>query len=292
MIYAYGITLTGTYHLKKASACQDAHRIIRVDENFAVAAAADGADFSENSDRAARIAADTAAVFLSESINRAMNVGDILNTLKASFYLALAEIEKTAGDNKTPFDRYETTLLAVVFLDGSLYYAIAGNGGIIALNEEGLYERLTETQQDDEHIMFPLSRKEKWSFGKYARRAASVLLATDGMLETLCPYLLEKQRNPIYVSLARYLMDNALLSVDKKGEESVRGEILSFLSAIPDEDVNDDKTVAVLIDCSVIAKRQDAPYYAEPDWDSLIAKRDADFDMLVSSIKERIKNKT
>ena len=43
---------------------------------------------------------------------------------------------------------------------------------------------------------------------------------------------------------------------------------------IPDEQVNDDKTVAVLINTSVRTKKQPKEYYQEPDWASLKKKHD------------------
>ena len=43
---------------------------------------------------------------------------------------------------------------------------------------------------------------------------------------------------------------------------------------IPDEQVNDDKTVAVLVNPSVKTKKQPKEYYQEPDWAALKEKHD------------------
>lgn len=52
-----------------------------------------------------------------------------------------------------------------------------------------LYCKVTEQQRDSYGRVFPLYfGNEKWVFGKCEKAVASVLLATDGMFETLFPY--------------------------------------------------------------------------------------------------------
>ena len=42
MIYSYGVSLPGTYHIKNNIVCQDSHQILHVGKQMAIAAVADG----------------------------------------------------------------------------------------------------------------------------------------------------------------------------------------------------------------------------------------------------------
>ena len=58
MMYAYGITLDGTYHIKNKIVCQDAHAIEKCGDRMVIAAVADGLGSAEHSEIASRLAAD------------------------------------------------------------------------------------------------------------------------------------------------------------------------------------------------------------------------------------------
>ena len=42
MIYAYGITMQGTYHVKNNIVCQDVNEIVKCGDDMVIAAVADG----------------------------------------------------------------------------------------------------------------------------------------------------------------------------------------------------------------------------------------------------------
>ena len=117
---------------------------------------------------------------------------------------------------------------------------------------------------------------EKWKFG-VTNDVAAVLLATDGMYETLFPYLLKNEPVEIYVALARYLMDKDVLGYGIEDEAKIQEKMNAFLASIPGEQVSDDKTIAVLIDSAVAVSAQPEAYYAVPDWKALKEKRDIEF---------------
>ena len=273
MIYTYGITQQGAYHVKNGIVCQDAHNIIKRDDSFVIAAVADGLGSEEHSDVASRLAVKTSAEYCSEHISDDCSEEQILSIIRDSFALAQSRIEKAAEDNDHDLDQYDTTLSLVVLQNDILYYGQSGDSGIVALTSDGLYKRVVDQQRDEEGRVYPLYfGDDKWEFGKFADPVVSVLLATDGMLETLFPVYIRNEPVNIYVALARYFMGPDSLKIEELGEESVCAKIAEFMDHIPDSQVNDDKTVVVLVNPDREMHMQEPEYYAEPDWNTLRSK--------------------
>ena len=63
MIYSYGVSLPGTYHIKNDIVCQDAHDIIKIGKSIAIAAVADGLGSAVHSDEGSKIAVNVATSF-------------------------------------------------------------------------------------------------------------------------------------------------------------------------------------------------------------------------------------
>ena len=271
-MYSYGITQQGIYHIKNDIVCQDAHTIARVQENVIVAAVADGLGSELYSDIASRIASDLAVKKCVEFLETSDEKTDeeIITTIRDAFQQAQLEIEAVAHANNHEVDQYDTTLSVSVLIDDCLYYGHAGDSGIIAFTTDGLFKKVTEQQRDDYGCVFPLCFPEKWCFGKFKDKVASVLLATDGILELFFPVYLRNQTISIYTALARYFMDNQLLTIDSRGEDEVRQQMDDFLNSFSEEQVNDDKTLVVLVNTDIEVNRQEDSYYQEPNWPELI----------------------
>lgn len=272
MIYAYGVTLNGPYHEKDGSPCQDAHKIVKCEPGLCIAAVADGLGSAEYSEIAAQIAVNTATDYCSEHITTTSEPDDIEQIIRISFEGAQDKIEAEAGENGRECDKYDTTLSLAVFLADRVYFGHSGDSGIVVLTEEGIYEKVTEQQRDEDGRVFPLFFRDKWVFGSHPKSVASVFLATDGIYETLFPVYIREEPVDIYVALARYFMDNNSLEIDNVGEEAVRERIKKFLANIPDTQVNDDKTVVVLVNSKMETKLQPPEYYLTPDWAELKRK--------------------
>ena len=60
-----------------------------------------------------------------------------------------------------------------------------------------------------------------------------------------------------------------ILQLVESGEEYVKDKVSEFMNSIPDAQVNDDKTVVVLVNPNHEMKMQTPEYYAEPNWDEL-----------------------
>lgn len=270
MIYAYGITQQGTYHIKHNIVCQDAHQIVKCGDGLVIAAVADGLGSEAHSDIASKLAVKTAAECCAQRLIQEWTDEQLLDTLRSAFAQAQSAIERTAAENGHPLDQYDTTLSLAVLKDDTLYYGHSGDSGIVALNADGTYEAVTQQQRDTEGRVFPLYfGVGMWVFEKYPKPVASVLLATDGMFETLFPFYIRSEPVSIYVALARYFMDPGALGIVQLGEAAVQAKIGGFLERIPDSQVNDDKTVVVLVNPEVKTSLQPPDYYAEPDWQRL-----------------------
>jgi serine/threonine protein phosphatase PrpC len=272
--------MEGTYHIKNDIVCQDSHSIIKVNDNIVVAAVADGLGSADYSDVASRLAADISTEYCKENLNLQGTVDEILAIIKTSYTNALRAIEERAKSENHDLEHYDTTLSLALLIDNTLYYGHSGDSGIVALTVDGTYEKVTEQQRDEDNRVFPLFFKDRWEFGLFEHKVCSVFLATDGMLEPLFPFLIKNEPVSIYVSLARYFMDNRALNIDNNGEDSVKTRIEEFIKNIPDEQINDDKTVVVLINTSKESTIQPEEYYKEPDWVVLKRKHDEEWKRL------------
>ena len=274
MLYTYGISQPGTYHIKNGIVCQDSHHIIRAGKESAIAAVADGLGSAEHSDVGSQIAVSVSTEYCRRHITANTNAGQLLDIMRAAFTAALRAIEKEAAAKDRAQDLYDTTLTLVILIRDTLFYGHSGDSGIIALTTQGRYKQVTTQQRDQYGRVFPLFFEEKWEFDKFESKVSSVLLATDGMLETFFPIYIKDSPDNIHVSLAQFFMDPQSLRISKLGQSAITIQMAEFLEKIPDEQVNDDKTVVVLVNPSIKTKQQPEEYYREPDWAELKKKHD------------------
>ena len=276
MIHTYGITQQGAYHVEKDLPCQDAHYIHVLSDHYAIIAVADGLGSEKFSDIASKIAVKTSVLFCADHITEASSEPEIIDIIKRSFSRAKIDIDAQAEADSNDVCEYDTTLALAVYRNGTVLFGNAGDSGIVVLNQDGLYESITTQQRDENGYVFPLCFEDHWSFGS-KNNVSSVLLATDGMLETLFPYLLRNEKTTIYVALARFFMDEQSLHFNELGDSQVQKNIDDFISSITPSQVNDDKTVAVMLDTDFPSTLQPNDYYVTPDWKSLKEKHDEIF---------------
>ena len=277
MIYSYGTTQQGAYHVKTGTPCQDAHLFRKINDRFSVGAVADGLGSQQFTDVASALAVETAVESCAEKIDELTEPEEILSVIRESFSQALRTIEERAEADGNPPDQYDTTLTLAVYREGTVYFGHSGDSGIVVQNIDGTYEPITEQQRDENGCVFPLSFGESyWVFGT-KENVASVLLATDGIYETLFPYLLCGEDVNIYVALANFLMSNESLGFTPENSDEISKKMSAFIANIPGEQVSDDKTALVMLDDSVAAARQPEEYYQVPDWAALKQKRDEEY---------------
>lgn len=273
MIFSYGFSLVGPTHVELQTVCQDSNYIKKVSESLVIAAVADGLGSCEYSDIGSKVAVQTSVDYCTEHYSASVSDEEAFQIIKDSFQKAFNEIELIAQKESHDLDQYDTTLTMAILDKGVLFYGHSGDGGIIALSEDGLYEKITTEQNDEFGYVFPLIfGPTKWEIAKWPKKVASVMLLTDGMLKPFFPVYIKDQIPSIYVALARYFMDPESMQIGIDGEEHAGERFQEFVAGIPKEQVDDDKTVVVLIDTFIQAKLQPPEYYEEPDWDKLIKK--------------------
>lgn len=273
MIFSYGFSLIGPTHVELQTVCQDANYIKKINESLAIAAVADGLGSCEYSDVGSKVAVHTSVDYCAEHYITSRPDEDVFRTIRESFQKAFNEIELVARQNSHDLDQYDTTLTLAIFDKGVLFYGHSGDGGIIALSDDGLYEKTTTEQNDEFGYVYPLIfGPTKWEIAKWPKKVASVMLLTDGMLKPFFPVYIKDQNPSIYVALTKFFMDPESLQIAANGEESSGWRIQEFVAGIPKEQVDDDKTVLVLTDTVIQTKLQPPEYYEEPDWDKLVKK--------------------
>ena len=156
VIYAYGVSLPGTHHIKNNVVCQDSYKIIICDDNTAMAVVADGLGSVANADIGSRLAATMSADYCREHIDSNTAADKVLDIIKGAFSAALESIERVSIEKGNHLESYDTTLTLAVLMQDTLFYGHSGDGGIIALTSTGRYEQVTKQQRDCEGRVFPL----------------------------------------------------------------------------------------------------------------------------------------
>ena len=272
MFYAYGISSQGADHIRNGVVCQDSHKIIRCGEDMIIAAVADGLGSEKYTDKASKLATHISTTFCRKKLKKNSPRDEILEVIQNSFTTSQMLIEKFARKEGHDIDQYDTTLSLAVLINDRLYYGQSGDSGILAMGTDGTFYQVTEQQRDEEGRVFPLIYSDCWTFGEYEKPVESVLLATDGMLETFFPIYIKDEPVNIHVALAKFFMDRDSLKFEETGEETVQRNMEKFIDEIDRKQVSDDKTIVVLVNGSVPSTRQPKEYYEEPDWGALSKK--------------------
>lgn len=217
----YGFSQQGKSHIQKGVVCQDSHQIEILKNGWRILIIADGVGSAKHSEDGSRLASETVADFCKKNIQSAMTGEQILEVLKNAYQIAFRQIELFCQEINGKIEDYDTTLTTVIYTGTMVYYGHAGDGGVIVKYDNGCYEMITVPQKGMDGISVrPLrAGAESWDFGIVDKRIAAVLLATDGMLDTLLPPLLnlsqlefnpmiqnEKKMN-VYITLAEFLMN-------------------------------------------------------------------------------------
>ncbi|WP_066925674.1 protein phosphatase 2C domain-containing protein [Murdochiella massiliensis] len=311
MIIDYGISTVGKSHIKKGTCCQDSHYIKKLQNGWYIAAVADGVGSAKNSHIGSKIAAETVVEFCDECMPWDYNVISIKSMMRTAYNYAYKQILRESEQSGEPIESYDTTLSMVIYDGQRIIYGHSGDGAIFGLTTFGDYVEITRPQKSTDGVsVIPLrGGYTQWVIDTYEEDLAAVLLMTDGMLETLCHYLLrdhERKANKAYVPLASYFADpygfseekidcvrkliakfviadesyNAdefyerLLSIYKKRASDAADEIIDTLKK-SNYPVNlmqaeqDDKTIVGLINTDLLVDDKEADFYSEPNWAEL-----------------------
>lgn len=271
-----GHSSIGRSHEDKGIKCQDSC-CYKNDDNIVVAAVADGVSSSKHSDIASKNAVNFVVDFLFKHIDKKDSVDKILEIIKQGFDEALFRIKQIANG---VLNDYDTTLTVAVLIDDNLYYGQIGDSGIVALLEDGKFERVTEAQNGEgigkDRPVYPLAADSKWCFKKYDNKVKALFLATDGVLKNIQPPLLDEGQT--YNLNHKYLAYVFANLNSKKNSDNANLWIQKEVENMPPEEVDyDDKTLVVVVNNSVITKSQPKEYYQFPTpelWKNLIIEND------------------
>ena len=270
MIEVYGITQRGRYHENDGAVCQDAHKIVKKGD-FVFAAVADGVGSNTHSHIASQIAAEESVEYCAKHIDESKTADEILGIMKEAFHSAKVKIDLRAKEEREEFPeahkefQFHTTLTLAAYREGKLYFGQSGDSGILAFTTEGRVELVTVQHRDKEGRVFPLAYGEThWQFGTFGKEAASILLATDGVLEAMLPKCFVVEPGKIYVAMACYFMDNAFLRFPDHSVEKIKSSREKYMTNVMAKEIYDDLTVAVIVDTNQTVTYQEDSYYEIP----------------------------
>lgn len=249
----YGYSQQGKSHIQKGVVCQDSHRIEMLNNGWYVLVVADGVGSAKHSEDGSRIAAEMVARYCKKNVLSNMEGEEIIAILKNAYQIAFRQIELFCQEIKGNIEDYDTTLTTAIYTGAELYFGHAGDGGIVVKDYNGHYEMVTNLQKGVDGISVrPLrAGSDSWDFGMVDKNVAAVLLATDGMLDTLFPPELnvkqpfgnpmfqnDKKKN-VYVTLAEFFLNADSVYRNRKIKKPSEF-IESFLNGeVTDEQFND-----------------------------------------------------
>lgn len=221
-ISAFCFSQVGESHVKKGSSCQDRCGMRIVNDTIVIAAIADGVGSCALSDYGADVAVNSSLEYMenyfmenmkdaSFSYDDPSRMGKVLRQMMQH---ALSSVEKKATEMEQLAYSFQSTLTVAVYDGKTLYFAHAGDDGIVALNAEGTYAMVTARHKGDEaSSVYPLQSQKTWQFGKVDNTVAFVM-ATDGVLDAFVRPSAEKNRvyypfvEPVFYSAQNNIEDS------------------------------------------------------------------------------------
>ncbi|HAH18079.1 protein phosphatase 2C domain-containing protein [Eubacterium uniforme] len=243
MIFSYGVSLKGKSHQKSGVECQDSHRILRMDDGRIIAAIADGVGSADNSAIGSRIAVETVVQFCKEYMPVDNDPISIKSMMRTAFNYAFKKIVEESESSRRPIESFDTTLSVVIYDGSRIVYGHSGDGAIIGLNEYGNFVEITRPLKGaDGFTVLPLrSGYANWMIDTYDENLVSILMVTDGMLATICPYLLrdmDNYANRAYVPLGSFFVDPHGVPGGKNERKKTKRAIEEFM--VGSENYNSD----------------------------------------------------
>jgi len=266
MLKSYSVCMAGAYHVAQGIGCQDSYAIAHT-KKLTIGAVADGLGSKMFSDVGSKIASASAVDYCKKHCRGQLGTDEILDIIKDSFIVSYKKVWTEAARAGNLADEYDTTLSIVLYDGETLWYGHSGDSGIVVLLETGEYQAVTKQQRDADGGVYPLcAGPEIWEFGK-VEKVSGVLLATDGVLEQICPPILKENGN-INVAFTQQFMEYHEIT-KKKDIKKIEEAAYNYLKNYPVHLLNDDKTLVVIYNPENAPNKQHEDYYKMIDWKSL-----------------------
>ena len=272
MLSSYNFSLKGRVHEKYDIPCQDFSIIESVSPSWCIAAVADGVGSCAHSEIASEIAVREAVSLVKRLFpgECAGQSDDYLCVIRAAFHGAANAIE----DYVARYDpgneaQYQTTLALAIMSPRDLYYANAGDSGIIALSEEdGRYHVLTHKGNDESGCVYSLPAWRFIEAGKAAFTPAAVMCLTDGILDALAPRILSGKSFNVNVPFANLFCTYGFSPEINENEAAAQAEarIRKYLRSDECSGMGDDLSAAVIVNTGSLLRKEDIPWQ-EPEID-------------------------
>ncbi len=189
-ISAFAFSQQGESHVKKDVPCQDRSGIRFIGDSLVVAAVADGVGSCALSEFGADAAVMSSLDFLQTQLEPKLGEADFALTDKLMGQLlrdmmmhAYNSVVQRSAEMEQMLYSLQSTLTVAVYDGETLYFAHAGDDGIVVLTKDGQYAMATARHKGEEaSSVYPLQSQSTWQYGKVSNAVAFVL-ATDGVLD-------------------------------------------------------------------------------------------------------------
>lgn len=190
-LFVFNITQTGESHVKNETECQDYSGFEVVGDRIVLAAIADGVGSCIHSDWGARVAVSESLQYMKNYFTAALEKHDFVfddvlamgPLLQETMHRALRKISEKADEFNVLDYAMHTTLTIAAYDGKTLYFAHAGDDGIVILQDDGGYKMITHRHKGPEaSSVFPLQSTTTWQYGK-EMHIAGFVMATDGLLD-------------------------------------------------------------------------------------------------------------
>ena len=265
MYTTYSISLQGRDHIARNIPRQD----FGVDAcfgNLFVAIAADGVGSCSHADIASKIAAETAMDIITKIMPREnASDADHENVIRYAMHGASNAIEEYADKEDTgQVDQYQTTLSIALIRNGKLYFGNQGDSGVIGIDTWGQFHVLTSKQNDENGAVFPIPMYHSFEVGTAPFEAIAAFCLTDGMFDVFAPALFKKMglKYEVDVPFASTFLKPFLGKgqVEEEFRKQMLEEMAGFLQSPECGFMQDDLTIAAIVDLDAIISAEDLPW--------------------------------
>lgn len=306
-----GLSLRGKDHISHQVPLQDYHLLRILPNGWLLAVVCDGVGSEPYSDVGSVIAAKSFADFICEYWGVYVDEVNIHNIMKSAALFATGKIKKKSEEDGNSIYDYSTTLHAVIFADGIVYFFHSGDGGIVAMFEDGNFSLITEPQKgsDKQSVIPLLSSPAYWQIGTVKKKAISIMLCTDGLYDKIVSTPLKRYGDGIDKTIAAFYMSPWVISQDVKIMDIADLYCRTFNEIKPDlfysrieqaisqgknnkkvkqfvndyvyqnnrplkeiEGIRDDITAAIIVNTTKMPARKPIDYYKGPNWEEINLK--------------------
>ena len=246
-----------------------------MNKQIVIASIADGVGSCQLSDYGAETAVKSSLDFLEEFLKVEMNQpGFVFDTpsrmkmgLSDAMQYAFDSVEKQAEELEVLSYSLQSTLTLAVYDGTTLYFAHAGDDGIVALDKDGIYAMVTARIKGEEaSSVFPLQSKQ-WTYGK-VNNTVGFVMATDGVLDAFVRP--ESENNRVY-----YRFIEPVFYTSQTDAESAKSNCNDWDEYLKTEAyrnaVTDDITFVGVVNQKAIQKSQ-KPVFDDEAWNKQTAE--------------------